>query len=160
MPKAVIPFSSFVEAAGLDHIDFVTILQDYMIENDCKTEIKEAANGYVVSYVHKPSKRTVFNYVFRREGLLIRIYADNVPSYMEILESWPDSMKDTIKKAGVCKRLVDPEACNARCLGGFDFMVDGERQQKCRYGSFMHLLDEEAKPYLKEMVEREVQARK
>jgi len=159
MPKVVIPFSSFIEAAGLEHIDFINSLHEYMEENGCKTEIKDAANGYVVSYIHKPSKRTVFNYVFRKEGLLMRIYADNIPSYGEMLENWPDSMKDTVKKAGVCTRLLDPEKCNSRCLGGFDFVLDGEQQQKCRYGGFMILLSDETKPCLKKMIECEMQTR-
>jgi len=160
MPKVIIPFSSFIEAAGLEHIDFINTLHQYMEENDCKTEIKEAANGYVVSYIHKPSKRTIINYVFRKEGLLMRVYADNVSAYVDMLTDWPDSMKDTVKKAGICKRLIDPEKCNARCLGGFDFTLDGDQQQTCRYAGFMFLLSDETKPCLQKMVECEMQARK
>ena len=160
MPKTTIPFCAFVEAAGAPHTDFINSLHEYMLENDCKTEIKEAASGYVVSYIHKPSKRTVANYVFRRQGLMIRIYADNVPAYMEMLANWPDAMKDAIKKAGICKRLFDPEACNARCLKGFDFILDGERQQPCRYVGFMFFLDDETKPHLKELIVQEMETRK
>ena len=160
MPKETIPFSDFLEAAGPEHAGFVNALHEYMTENDCKTEIKTAANGYVLSYVHRPSKRTVANYVFRKKGLMIRIYADNVQRYMEALTGWPGSMKDTVKKAGVCKRLLRPEECNSRCLGGFDFLLDGEPQQKCRYGGFMFFLNDETKPHLREMVEHEMRARK
>ena len=160
MPKGTIPFSAFIETAGDDHADFVNSLHEYMIENDCKVEIKEAASGYVVSYMHKPSKRTVLNYVFRKLGLMMRIYADNVTAYMEIFADWPESMKSAAKKSGDCKRMFDPAACNSRCLGGFDFVLDGERQQKCRYAGFMLYLNDETKPYLKEMAEREMQARK
>lgn len=160
MSKTTIPFSAFVEAAGPEHADFIHSLHEYMLENDCKTELKEAANGYVVSYMHKPSKRTVANYVFRKKGPMIRIYADNVPSYMEILANWPETMKAAIKKAGPCKRLINPEACNARCLKGFDFILDGERQQKCRLSGFMFFLDPETKPHLQEMMELEMRARK
>ena len=159
MPKTTIPFSAFVESAGLEHMDFVISLNEYMTEKDCKVEIKDAANGYVVSYIHKPSKRTVANYVFRKKGLMIRIYADNLASYVEKLASWPAGMKDTVKKSGICKRLIDPDTCNPRCLNGFDFTLDGEQQQKCRYGAFMFFLTDETKPHLREMMECEMQAR-
>jgi len=156
---ANIPFSDFVAAVDMEHIDFVNTMHDYMTERNCKTEIKEAANGLVVSYVHKPSKRTVANYIFRKKALMLRIYADHVQSYMETLANWPASMKSTIKKSGICKRLLNPEECNSRCLNGYDFILDSERQQKCRYGAFMFFLDDETKPYLREMIEFEMQER-
>jgi hypothetical protein len=159
MSKEMIPFSAFVEAAGPQHIEFVNWLHNHMIENNCTFEIKEAKSGYVVSYIHKSTKRTVANYVFRRKGPMIRIYADNIVGYMEILDKWPGEMKAAIEKAGVCKRLLDPNACNPRCQMGFDFIMDGKRQQKCRNNSFMFFLDEETKPYLKDMMEREMKMR-
>ena len=160
MPKTNITFGDFKEAAEQEHVDFITALHHLMIENECIAEIKEAASGYVVSYIHNPSKRTVANYVFRKKGLMMRIYADNVPSYMEILAKWPVAMKETIKKSGECKRLINPEACNGRCLMGFDFILDSERQQKCRNGGFIFFLNEETKPHVKKMIECEMLIRK
>ena len=66
---------------------------------------------------------------------------------------------DFIKKAGPCKRLLNPDDCNSRCLMGFDFILDGERQQKCRNSGFMFFLDDETKPYVNDMVLREMQLR-
>ena len=160
MPKANIPFDDFVQAAGDKHLNFITNLHNFMAENECRVDIKQAASGHVVSYIHTPSKRTVANYVFRKNGLMMRIYADNVSSYMEILSNWPVAMKDTIKKSGVCKRLINPEACNQRCLMGFDFILDGERYQKCRNGSFMFFIDDETKPHIRKMMEHEMQERR
>lgn len=159
MAKEVIPFERFVEAAGDEHAAFVNSVNDYLTANSCKAEIKTAANGYVVSYVHKPSKRTLANYVFRKQGPLMRVYADNVQSYMEKLDAWPDSMKAAVKKAGNCKRLLNPADCNSRCTMGFDFILDGERQQKCKYGAFLFFLTDETKPYLDEMLKSEINAR-
>jgi len=160
MPKQTIPFSAFLTAAGAEHGEFINQLHDYLQENDCTTEIKEAASGYVVSYIHKPTKRTVANYVFRKKGPMLRVYADHILSYGDILTSWPESMKNTIRKGGACKRLIDPTACNSRCLLGFDFILDGERQQPCRYGSGLtFLLEDEAKPHLLEIMQHEIKAR-
>jgi len=160
MPKVIIPFSDFLAMAGAEHEEFIKELDAYLQQSGCVVEIKEAASGYVVSYIHKPSKRTVANYVFRKKGPMLRVYADNVLSYMDIFVRWPKSMTDTLKKSGICKRLVDPNACNARCLKGFDFILDGERRQPCRYGpNFTFLLDEESKPHLLEIMRREMEAR-
>ncbi|MCL2020315.1 MAG: hypothetical protein FWG70_11270 [Oscillospiraceae bacterium] len=159
MSKAIIPFETFTETAGVEHTDFINSLHEHLVNANCKAEIKEAASGYVVSYIHIPTKRTVINYVFRKKGLMLRIYADNVPHYMEILETFPNTMKDLIKKSGSCKRLRSPDDCNARCLMGFDFILDGERQQKCRNGAFMFFLDDETKPYVNILVLREMQLR-
>ena len=160
MPKQTIPFSDFIIAAGAEHEDFINKLHSYLQENGCTHKIKTAANGYVVSYVHKPTNRTVANYVFRKNLPMLRLYADNTLAYEDILRNLPDEMKDTIRQGGNCSRLSDPTACNSRCLQGFDFMLDGERQQKCRcHMSFTFFLTDETKPYLLEIIEREIQAR-
>jgi len=156
-----IPFSDFLVAAGAEREDFINQLHAYLQENGCVWKIKEAANGYVVSYIHKPTKRTVANFLFRKKMPMLRVYADNILSYTDIAEQWPDVMKDTIRQGGDCSRLIDPTACNSRCLKGFDFILDGERQQKCRcHMSFTFFLDDETKPHLLEIMEREMQARK
>ena len=98
------------------------------------------------------------SHVFRKKGLMMRIYADNILSYSDVLTKCPDIMKKDIKKAGVCKRLINPDDCNSRCPLGYDFILDGERQQKCRYG-FMFYLTDETKPYLQEIVKLEIEAR-
>lgn len=159
MAKDKIPFEAFSQAMGTEHEEFVNSLHEYMLGNNCAFEIKEAKSGYVLSYTYKPDKRTVANYVFRKKGPLIRIYADNVSGYMDILEAWPKVMKDAVKKAGPCKRLLNPNDCNPQCLTGFDFLMDGVRYQTCRNGGFMFFLDEETKPFLREMMECELQAR-
>ncbi len=159
MAKETIPFSAFTEAAGPAHAEFIQTLHKELTDAGYKTDIKQAAQGYVVSYVHTPTKRTIANYVFRKKGLLLRVYADNIAAYMEILSAWPDDMKAAVKKAGPCKRLLNPANCNPRCPTGYDFILDDERQQKCRYGGFLLFLTDETKPYLLEMMRCERKAR-
>jgi len=159
MPQTI-SFNDFLLAAGTEHEDFINQLHTYLQENNCIAKIKVAANGFVVSYVHKPTNRTIANYVFRQRMPMLRVYADNILSYTDIAK-WPNAMKDTIRKGGNCARLINPTACNSRCLKGFDFILDGERQQKCRcHMSFTFFIDDETKPYLKEIMEHEIQVRK
>ena len=161
MSKSVIPFDDFLLAAGAEHEAFINQLHVYLQENDCNWKIREAANGYVVAYIHKPSKRTVANFLFRKKMPMLRVYADNIRSYEDKVCKWPDAMKDAISKGGNCSRLSDPNACNSRCLQGFDFMLDGERQQKCRcHMAFTFSLNNETRPYLLDVMAREIEARK
>lgn len=159
MPKEKIPFTAFTDAAGPPHREFIEWMHRYMTERGCEVDIKDAKSGFVVSYVHKPKNRTVANYVFRKKGPMLRLYADHIPAYMEALEKWPAPMQKAVQKAGPCKRMLNPEACNSRCLMGYDFILNGERQQKCRYNCFMFLLGDETNPYLKEMVQHEMEIR-
>ena len=160
MPKQAIPFSDFLSVAGTEHEEFINSLHQYLEDRYCTYKIKTAANGYVVSYVHKPSKRTVANYIFRNQRPLLRLYADNISLYPEIIANLPEDMKSIIKSGGNCARLLDPNACNSRCLSGYDFMLDGERQTKCRcHNSFAFFLCDESKPYIRKMLEREMQIR-
>ncbi len=160
MAKAIIPFSAFVQAAGEEHEEFINQLHEYMMENDYTVEIKDAKSGYVVSYIYKPTKRTVANYVFRKKGPLIRIYADNLSSYLGLLQELPEDMKAALAKAPLCKRMIDPTACNSHCAQGFDFILDGQSHQKCRYNAFLYYIDQNTKPHLMEIMKQEVQARK
>ena len=160
MPKPIIPFSDFLTLAGAENEEFINRLDAYLQENGCEAKIREAASGYVVSYVHKPTSRTVATYVFRKKLPMLRVYPDNIASYADIADGWTDEMKDAIKKGGNCARLIDPTACNSRCLQGFDFILDGERMQKCRcHMGLTFPLNDETKPHLFEIMRREIAAR-
>ena len=67
-------------------------------------------------------------------------------------------MARAVCEAPVCKRLVDPSACNPKCSMGYDFLLKGQRMQKCRNGAFMFLLSEENNPFVKTLLLREAEA--
>lgn len=66
-------------------------------------------------------------------------------------------MKNEIKKASVCKRLINPADCNPKCVMGYDFLMDNERFQKCRYMAFFPTLSEENNPYIKSFLQHEIE---
>jgi hypothetical protein len=50
----------------------------------------------------------------------------------------PENMYNAVKDSGWgCAKKDNPEACNPRCKGGFNFILDGEEYSKCRGGSFV-----------------------
>lgn len=75
---------------------------------------------------------------------------------MAFLDTLPAKMKKEIIKASVCKRLINPDDCNPKCVMGYDFIMDEERYQKCRYMAFMLTITEESAPYIQKFLENEL----
>jgi len=152
-------FTSFLESVPQDQHGFVMKLHEYMLNNNCAVGIKEAKNGYVASYTHITDKRVTANYVFRKKGLIMRLYADNIQQYADYLQELPQDLKNDIASAPPCKRMIDPGACNPRCLQGFDFFLNGARHQKCRNSCFMILVAEKNNRFLENLVRHELKQR-
>lgn len=70
----------------------------------------------------------------------LRIYPEHIQEYQIFLDSLPEKMKKEIKKASVCKRLINPNDCNP----------------KCRYMAFQPTLSEENNPFIKQFLEYEL----
>lgn len=150
-----ITFDDFIVTVPVENQEFVKELHDQLLELGCKIEIKSARSGYVVSYLYH--KKTVANYVFRKKGMLVRIYGVHVCDYEDVLETLPDEMVHAIQTAPVCKRLIDPNDCNPRCSRGYDFWLKGEHYQKCRNGAFMFLVCPQNNPFIQSLLIREVE---
>ena len=121
-------------------------------------QIKLQKSGYIVSYVFLSDKRTLATFVSRKTGMKLRIYPEHLQRFQSFLDSFPEKAKKEIKKASICKRLVNPDDCNPKCVMGYTFMLDGEQYQKCRYMAFQLALSEENNPYIRQFLEKEVEA--
>lgn len=159
MEKQTPTFENFLNDVNPVNRPFVEGLHAWLLENGCTVKLELAKSGYVVSYAHAATKRVLANYVFRKQGVVIRIYADNVDKYEAFLQTMPEAMQKKAIKAPVCRRMLDPTKCNARCPMGYVFTLGGELQKKCRYNSFMFLLDAESNPFIQTFVENELRAR-
>ncbi len=151
-------FSGFMETVGGDFRSFVNQIDGYLTANDCKRDIKLQKSGYVVSYVLKSSKRTLATFVSRKTGIKLRIYPEHIQEYQGFLNTLPEKVKKEIKKASACKRLINPDDCNPKCVMGYTFVLDGEQYQKCRYMAFQPTLSEENNPYIRQFLEKELRA--
>ena len=76
-------FQDFLESVSGETRTFVSGLHDELMEHGCKVEVKAAKSGYVVSY--GLNKKTIANYVFRKKGLLARIYANHIVQYLSLI---------------------------------------------------------------------------
>lgn len=151
-------FIAFLNTVESRYQDFVTETDNFLMNNNCKYNIKSAKNGFIVSYILNSTKKTIATFVFRKTGLKLRIYPQHINQYADFLNTLPDKMKKEIKKASVCKRLINPDECNSRCVMGYDFFMDNNHYQKCRYMAFMHTLTEENNPYIRSFLEHEINA--
>jgi len=158
MPVDGLVFEDFLIYVEPYNQDFVRETHENMLQNGCKFKLATAKNGYVASYQHVKSKLVVMNFVFRKTGLIVRIYGDNVGKYTDFLESLPEGMKKSIVKAPSCKRFLNPPKCNSKC-GGNVFLLGGTQHQKCRYNCFMFPVDEESMPPIRRFLEHELTCR-
>ncbi len=146
----------FLESVDENNREFVNQLNEIFLENGYNCVIKTAKNGYVASYMTKKPKRTIANFVFRKSGMKMRIYATHVSEYQSFLDSLPENMKKDITKSLNCKRLIDPTDCSSRCSMGYIFDMDGEQYKKCRYMAFMPTLSEENNPFIMQFIKNEI----
>ena len=121
---------------------FVSELDVFLLEKGSKRTIKAAKSGYLTSYTSPKTGKILLNYVFRKTGVKIRIYAQNVEKYDELLADIPDNMKKDIIKAGDCKKLTGGK-CSSICTGGYIFQMDNVEYRKCKNMAFFHSLTEE-----------------
>lgn len=159
MAKEIIPFETFLAAVEEEHLEFVEELHEYLIANDCVAAVEAKRSGYFVSYFDTKTKKAIVNFLFRKKGMVIRIYGGNVNHYIDVLDTLPEGMIASIKKASVCKRMLDPNTCISTCSMGNDFIMKGERMQKCRNSCFMFDVSAENNPYIKTMIICEMEER-
>ncbi len=148
-------YEEFLEITGTSR-NFVENINDFLLDHNCKREIKTAKSGFTVSYLFPNAKKTLATFVCRKTGIKIRIFPQRLNEYMDFLDTLPAGMKKEIAKASVCKRLINPEDCNPKCVMGYDFIMDKEHYQKCRYMAFMPTITEESTPYIIKLLEKEV----
>ena len=158
MAKEKWSMKEFLSAVAPEYQPFVEKLNDKLIEQGCSLVIKEAKSGCTASY--QLEKKTVMNWVFRKSGLLARIYGDHAGRYEDIIASLPAAMQQEMTTARDCKRLIDPAACSDTCVKGFVYTLNGETHKKCRNDGMFFLLTNETAEFIAGLICAEVAVRK
>lgn len=150
MAKEKISFEAFLERVAPEHQAFVEKLHNELTTMGCDLVIKEAKSGYTASY--QVAKKTIMNWVFRKSGMLARVYGDNVSEYEEIIASLPAEMQKKMTASRDCKRLIDPNACSPTCVRGFVYTLNGDTHKKCRNDGMFFLLTDETAEHIAGLV--------
>jgi len=157
MAAAKITYEQFITSVNDDNKNFVQDMYNYLLENGCKLTFEEKKSGYLASCKYGKPPKAVLNFVFRKEGMLTRIYGERITNYPQFLNTLPTEMLEHFNKAGDCARLISG-GCSTKC-SGYDFTINGERYQKCRYNCFEFLMTETSRPFIKAFVEHELSER-
>lgn len=158
MENEKVSFKEFLSAVAPEYRAFVEELNDELMEQGCNLIIKEAKSGYTASY--QLEKKTVMNWVFRKSGVLARIYGDNAGRYEDIIASLPADMQKKMTASRDCKRLIDPNACSDTCVKGFIYTLNGNTHKKCRNDGMFFPLTNETAEHIARLVCAEVAVRK
>jgi len=158
MAKEKASFNDFLSGVAPEHQEFVEELNNRLIEQGCDLVIKEAKSGYVATY--QINKKTVMNWVFRKSGILARIYGDNAGKYEDVIASLPVDMQKKMTASRDCKRLIDPNACSDTCVKGFIYTLNGNIHKKCRNDGMFFPLTPETAEHIAALVCAEVAVRK
>ena len=158
MAKTEYQFADFLADVDDDYKSFVNQVHKMLLDDGYKVKIESKASGFFVAYAHPKTKRSLLNFLFRKKGLLVRIYGDNYGKYADLLNDLPENMVSQIDKAGVCKRFINPENCNSKCIG-YDFYIQENHYQKCRYACFLFAVNAESMPFLLQLIESESKQR-
>ena len=70
-------YEAFLTRVEPEHRAFAAELHELFVNNGCTVEIKPTSSGFLVSYKFASTKKAVANFVFRKSGLLLRLYADH-----------------------------------------------------------------------------------
>ena len=157
MAQEKISYEQFIEATGPEARPLIRELHDNLTKIGCKAAFELKKSGPLASYKYGKPPKALLNVVFRKEGQLARVYGENTSTYSDFLNTLPKNMVQEIDKSGDCGRLVN-NTCSPKCTG-YDFEINGQHFQKCRYGCFMFLITPESGPYIKSLVEHELGAR-
>jgi hypothetical protein len=141
-------FSDFIKTVELQHQDYVKSTHDTLVAYGCKFKVENKTSGYFVSYSHPKTKKSLLNFLFRKNGLLMRLYPNGVNS--EIVNGLPNSMTLEIDKQIPCKM------CSEKCPKGYVFSIRGQSFNKCRYNAFLFVVTDESKPVLANWVNDEI----
>ena len=149
-------FIHFLQDIPAECQSFVLELDEYLTAKGSKRTIKAAKSGFVTSYSSPASGRALLNYVFRKSGVKMRIYAEHIGEHPEVLNCLPDNMKSDIKKAGDCKKLTG-FTCTPTCTAGYSFVMDGEEYLKCKNMSFFHSLNAGNMEHILKLIKAEIE---
>lgn len=148
-------FNDFLETVEERNREYVSKINDFLLSKGCGCAVKSAKSGFVVSYLRGDSKKTLMNFVMRKSGVQVRVYAARAGEYGDVLDMLPEKIKSKVKNSTDCRKL-NGTGDDPKCPGGYEFVMDGEVYKKCRNSAFFFPMSEENAPFVKMILEKEL----
>ncbi len=159
MAKDTVTYEDFLNDVPLPYRAFVEQVNSSLLDAGYKSTFENKASGYLASYKHGKNRLAILNFVFRKKGMMARVYANHCDEYADYVATLPPALERVVAKASDCKRLLNPSDCSPTCSMGYRFSVGDNEYRKCRYNCFFFLVDDESVPVIAGLVERERVAR-
>jgi len=155
MAKIKYQFEHFLSEVAKEQKTAVTNIHETMTASGYKNKVEKKVSGFFVAYTHPKTKRSILNLFFRKDGLQLRIYAENHKHYANFIDNLPEDIESQIAEATDCKQFLTPPECSDTCSAGYDISIRGNRYQKCRYSCFHFKADTNIFPVITEFIEKE-----
>jgi len=152
-------FLTFLSDAASDCVDFFLNIHGKLTQMGCKVKMTSTkAHPYQLAYTMPNSRKGILNFYLRKKGLRMRITVVNADNHAHWLNSLPAHMVNQISKKNTCVKLTENCECLDTCMG-FDFYINENHFQKCRFYCFQFDVDAESMPYFYALLEGELMAR-
>ena len=155
MAKEKYQFEDFLAEVIQEQKAAVTGIHNSMTGSGYKNKVEKKASGFLVAYTHPKTKKSILNLFFRKDGLQLRIYAENHRQYADFIDNLPADIETQVATATDCKRFLTPPECSDICSAGYDISIRRNRYQKCRYSCFHFKADTKNLPIITEFIEKE-----
>jgi len=99
MAKEIYFFEDFLQNVADEYKRFVSQVQELLTTDGYIIKVEKKAIGFFVSYADSRTKKSMLNFLFRKNGLYIRMYATNCDKYADVLNQSPDEIVKQITKA-------------------------------------------------------------
>ena len=152
-------FEDFLMSVDDEQRDFVLAVNEKLMQEGCKVKISSSKTSiFTVKYTQ--GRKGILNFVLRKKGLTVSIYARNFEKYPDVLNGLHNSVITQIANAPPCKNLVGPKKCSWADCVGYSIPIGEDIHQKCSYQCFHFNIDAESTPSLMELLNSELKERK
>jgi len=151
-------FEDFLMSVSDDYKEFVHTVNQILLQEGCKVKVGSSkTNLFSVKYTQ--GRKGIFNFMLRKRGFKVSVYAANYAKYPDVLNSLPENMVKQLAKTAACKNMDSPPTCWEGCIG-YDIHIGEEQYQKCKFGCFQFDVNAESIPYLLTLLESELKERR
>jgi hypothetical protein len=162
MAKAKYQLDDFLAIVNDRDRDFVLAIHNMLVEKGYKLKVQVTKTyGLHIAYAQpkiKTVKGIIAYFLVQAGKLMMRVNADHLSQYPQILDRLPESMVSQIADASDCLKIKDPQKCWQGCMG-YAFEIRGRQYGKCICNCFMLNVNGDSYPFLVEMLEQEAARR-
>lgn len=133
--KPIFIFEDAIRPFPVEMQEYLLKLHKRYIDSGCKYDTKDLCLRINFIYSHK-SRGTIGSInISPVSGCVIKINAENINDYTDIVEKFPSTIIEVIENGNNCAKKDNPDACNPKCRG-YEFSIKERQYFKCKHLNF------------------------